>query len=59
LAKEFLDMDGLASYDSLIKMFILGKKFIGTRAEYDAANAKGEVPVNTLVIITDDMSSST
>ena len=54
MKKEFLSIDGLALYDSLIKEFINSQLFIGTRAEYEAANAKGEIPVNALVIITDD-----
>jgi hypothetical protein len=32
--------------------------FIGTREEYNAANANGQILINTFVIITDDESSS-
>lgn len=31
--------------------------FIGTYAEYQAANANGQIPINTFVILTDDESS--
>jgi hypothetical protein len=54
LAKEFLSIDGLALYDSLIKEFFNSQLFVGTQAEYDAANAIGKIPVNALVVITDD-----
>lgn len=56
MAKQFLDFDGLALYDSLIKAFVNSKIFIGTYAEYETANVNGDVPINTLVIITDDES---
>ena len=58
MAKQYLDIDGLALYDSLIKAFVDSKIFIGTYAEYETANANGDIPVNTLVIITDDQSST-
>ena len=32
--------------------------FVGTYAEYEAANAKEQIPINTLVIIIDDETSS-
>lgn len=51
---EFLDPAGLALYDSLIKAFINSKIFIGTDAEYQVACANNQIPINTLVIITDD-----
>lgn len=51
---EFLDPAGLALYDSLIKAFINSKIFIGTSAEYQIACANNQIPINTLVIITDD-----
>lgn len=28
--------------------------FVGTYAEYEAANANGDIPINAIVIITDD-----
>ena len=31
--------------------------FIGTYAEYETANANGQIPINTFVILTDDKSS--
>lgn len=34
------------------------KIFIGTYAQYETANANNEIPINALVIITDDESSS-
>lgn len=58
MAKQYLNTDGLTLYDSLIRMFISSKKFVGTYEEYQTANANGEIPVNTLVIITDDEESS-
>ena len=39
-------------FDNLIKVFI------GTYAQYETANANGEIPINTLVILTDDGASS-
>ena len=56
--KKYLNLDGITLYDSLLKNFILGKKFIGTTAEYEEANANGEIPINTIVVITDDESSA-
>lgn len=32
--------------------------FIGTNAEYETANANNEIPINTIVIITDDEGGS-
>lgn len=32
--------------------------FVGTYAQYETANANGEIPINALVIITDDGTSS-
>lgn len=55
---EFLDPAGLALYDSLIKAFINSKIFIGTSAEYQVACANNQIPINTLVIITDDETSA-
>lgn len=57
MAKQYLDFDGLALYDSLIKEFINSQVFIGTYAEYETANANGEILINALVIITDDEAS--
>lgn len=52
--KQFLDTEGLALYDELIKIFINSKIFVGTQSQYQEANAKGEIPINAIVIITDD-----
>ena len=52
--KKYLNLDMLTLYDALIKEFINSKIFIGTKAEYETADANGEIPINTLVIITDD-----
>lgn len=54
--KQFLDLSGLAEYDTLIKAFINGKIFVGTYEEYNAANAAGNIQVGCLVVITDDSS---
>lgn len=56
--KKYLSLDMLALYDALIKEFINSKIFIGTKAEYETANANGKIPINTLVIITDDETTS-
>lgn len=56
--KKYIDLDGMALYDALLKNFILSKKFIGTTAEYEEANANGEIPINTIVVLTDDESST-
>lgn len=39
-------------FDNLIKVFI------GTYAQYETANINGKIPINTLVILTDDGASS-
>lgn len=54
---QYLNIEGLTIYDALIKTFINSKIFIGTYAEYEAANTDGEIPVGALVIITDDETS--
>lgn len=54
MAKQYLDFDGLVLYDSLIKSFVNSQIFIGTYAEYETADANGDIPINALVIITDD-----
>lgn len=56
--KTYVGIDGFTLYDALIKNFISGKKFVGTHEQYETAYANGEIPVNTLVIFTDDESSS-
>lgn len=72
MAKKYIDEAGLATLWTLIKnlvgdlddktLKIIGSNtngvFIGTTAEYDAANAAGEIPVGTIVIITDDEGSA-
>ena len=56
--KKYLNLDMLTMYDALIKSFIGNsidsKVFIGTYAEYEIANANNLIPLNALVIITDD-----
>lgn len=32
--------------------------FVGTNSEYEAANAAGNIPVGTIVIITDDLTNN-
>lgn len=51
--KQFLDLSGLAEYDTLIKAFINGKIFVGTYEEYNAANTAGNIPIGCVVILTD------
>ena len=51
----------LQEYDALIKEYILSKllennsanMFVGTMAEYQTANAAGNIPVGCIVYITD------
>lgn len=71
MAKKYIDEAGLATLWTLIKnlvgdlddktLKIIGSNtngvFIGTTAEYEAANTAGEIPVGTIVIITDDEGS--
>lgn len=56
--EKYLSLENMSLYDDLIKSFISGKKFVGTQKQYEAAYANGEIPINTLIIITDDKSSS-
>lgn len=60
--KKYLNLDMLTLYDALIKAFvgdsINSKIFVGTYEEYETANANNLIPINALVIITDDESSS-
>ena len=56
--KQFLDLVGLAEYDSLIKAFINGKIFVGTYEEYQTAYANGDIKIGCLVCITDDQTGS-
>mgnify|MGYP006325927145 FL=1 len=37
--------------------FLTSRLFVGTYAQYQAANANGDIPINTLVILIDDESS--
>ena len=71
MAKKFIDEAGLATLWTLVKNLVgdLDEKtlksvgsnthgvFIGTTAEYEAADTAGEIPVGTVVIITDDEGS--
>lgn len=57
MESQYLNIDGLALYDALIKEFINNKIFIGTYEQYQTANANNEIPINALVIITDDNNS--
>lgn len=45
---------GLAELWNLMKEYVDGKVFIGTKEEYDAAYAAGAIAVGQLVIITDE-----
>ena len=51
--RQYLDLVGLAEYDTLIKAFINGKIFVGTYEEYNAANAAGNIQIGCVVILTD------
>ena len=53
--KKYLNLDMLTLYDGLIKEFINSQIFVGTYAEYETANANNLIPLNALVIITDDL----
>ena len=52
--KKYLNLEMLTLYDVLIKQFVNSQLFIGTYAEYEAANAAGSIPVGALVCITDN-----
>lgn len=52
LAINAIDEDGYISEFASVEA---SKIFIGTRLEYEAANADGKIPVGTLVIFTDDI----
>ena len=56
--KKYLNLEMLALYDALIKQFVDSKIFIGTCAEYKTADANNLIPLNTLVILTDDETST-
>lgn len=45
---------GLAELWSLMKQYVDGKVFIGTKEEYNEAYAAGAIAVGQLVIITDE-----
>ena len=46
-----IDNKGVNSVDFLIKGKPITKIFVGTQAEYEAAYAKGEIPVGSVVIL--------
>ena len=56
---KYISFDKLTLYDDLIKAFINSQIFIGTYEEYETAYANGKIPINALVVITDDEISST
>ena len=56
--KKYMGLESLNAYDALIKAYIDGKIFVGTYAEYQNANANGEIAINAIVIITDDENNS-
>lgn len=51
---KYLSTNMLSLYDDLIKEFINGQFFIGTYEEYEIAYANNKIPINALVIITDE-----
>lgn len=55
---KYMGMDSLVTYDTLIKAFINGKIFVGTKEEYDEAYADNRIAIGALVILTDDENSS-
>ena len=67
MASKFLDNLGLTKFWDLVKQYILdtfytkehidSMYFVGTKAEYEKAWAEGQIAINALVIITDDVSS--
>lgn len=54
---KYISLDKLTLYDDLIKAFINSQIFIGTYEEYETAYANGKIPINALVVITDDETS--
>ena len=56
--KKYLNLEMLTLYDSLIKKFVDSQLFIGTHEEYETANANNLIPLNALVVITDDETST-
>ena len=60
--RDDLQIKNISDYDALIKEYILSKllennsanMFVGTMAEYQTANAAGNIPVGCIVYITDD-----
>lgn len=51
---KIITLNKLAYYDSLIKLLIDSKVFVGTTEEYEAAYAEGTIQTGTIVILTDD-----
>ncbi len=51
---KYLGEVGLTELWNLMKEYVDGKVFIGTKKEYDAAYAAGTIAVGQLVIITDE-----
>lgn len=54
---KYLNLYGLTLYNDLIKAFINSQIFIGTYEQYEIAYVNGQVPINALVILTDDNTS--
>lgn len=50
----YLGEVGLAELWSLMKQYVDGKVFIGTKEEYDVAYAAGAIAAGQLVVITDE-----
>ena len=55
---KYMGFDSLVTYDALIKAFVNGKIFVGTKDAYEEANSNGEIAIGALVILTDDEISS-
>lgn len=51
---KFLDAQGVSDLWKLMTAYVDGKLWVGTQVQYKVASALGEIPVGTMVIITDE-----